>query len=161
MLPQVSIVTRESVAREFDDIGPAACMDAITRELRSNNPELLDIVRKSSADFDDPAKIAAGFGMFYRLLAAQAGSGAAAKLSMLPRLTPECRDAVVRQIDAEGEEEFTRSAIERLEGENPELLQMAHTFALGHENYLRVMQGFGLIYIALAMQSSSDRAVLH
>ena len=161
MLPQVTSITRERVSREFDHLGPVACMDEITSDLKKNNPEVLDMILKCSADTAKPDQVVVGLGMFYRLLTAQSGSGPGTRVSMLPCVTAECREAVVRQIDIEGEEQFTLDAIERLDRENSELLQMAHNFATEHDNYLQVMQGFGLIYTAMAIQSTLDRAVLH
>jgi hypothetical protein len=52
-------------------------------------------------------------------------------------------------------------AIAELEGSNPELLQMAHNFASGLENYLHGMQGFALLYRSLVIQSTVERARLH
>src|SRR6266404_3745025 len=48
-----------------------------------------------------------------------------------------------------------------LDGDNPELLQMAHYFASAQDNYLGVMQGFALLYTALLMQSEADSLSVH
>ena len=57
------------------------------------------------------------------------------------------------------EQESIRRA--ELEAQNPELLQMAHNFASTRPDYLRVMQGFVLIYKSLTHQAAVDRFVLH
>jgi hypothetical protein len=67
----------------------------------------------------------------------------------------------VAEIDEKGVENFTREAIVELENSNPELLQMAHNFASGLEDYLQAMQGFALLYKALLIQSRAVRATLH
>ena len=161
-LPRVTESTRERIAREFDELGPDACMAEITGDLRRNNPELLDMISRCAMDVGDPPLIMRGFGMFYRLLTMQ--SRAAAEHSLLnqvPRVTAETRDLLVIRIDEQGPEAFTRECIEDLERNNPELLQMAHGFASRHEDYLGVMQGFALLYKSLVVQSSVDRIYLH
>ena len=40
-LPRVAESTREQIAREFDDLGPDACIAEISEHLRDNNPEWL------------------------------------------------------------------------------------------------------------------------
>jgi hypothetical protein len=110
-----------------------------------------------------------GFCMFYRLLIAQAAprhpltaeSGAPAGLNPLPRVTAATRAAIVAEIDKIGTENFIHDALRELEGGNPELLQMAHYFASAHDNYAGIMQGFSLLYIALAIQSGTDRLSVH
>jgi hypothetical protein len=162
LLPHVTAVTRERIAREFDDLGPAACLAEITEDLRQHNPELLDIISKSAADLGQPLQIMQGFGMFYRLLVMQSRADIGrSQLHLLPRVTPETRDLIVAHIDAKGSETFTMECIEDLEKSNPELLQMAHNFASRHADYLGVMQGFGLLYRSLFLQSFADRAWLH
>lgn len=79
----------------------------------------------------------------------------------LPCVTARTRDALVREIDNDGSEAFTLRAIEDLERSNPELMQMAHGFASRYEDYLRVMQGFALLYGSLDVQSATDRKYLH
>jgi hypothetical protein len=103
----------------------------------------------------------AGFAMFYRLLLVEASLADQRMAPALPRVSPETRTALVRKIDQHGEEAFVTEAIEGLERDNPELLQMAHGFAARHPEYLRVMQGFALMYQALAAQLSSDRLRMH
>jgi hypothetical protein len=161
-LPRVTEFTHERIAREFDDLGPDACMSEITRSLRKENPELLDMASKCAADVGGSAKIMTGFGMFYRLLAAQSVTDPGGPLmNPLPRITAYTRDAVVEEIDRAGTEAFTLGAIVDLERTNPELLQMAHHFASGRKNYLSVMQGFALLYRSLLIQSSADRSKSH
>jgi hypothetical protein len=161
-LPRVTELTRERISREFDDVGPEACLAGITRELREHNPELLDIASKCAADVGDADRVMIGFGMFYRLLIAAAPAVAkSAGLSSLPRVTGETRDRVVAQIDSVGPEDFTQRSIEVLDQSNPELLQMAHNFASRHRDYLGVMQGFALLYRSLMIQAASDRTHLH
>lgn len=167
-LPRVAEQTRERVAREFDDLGPDACMAEIFEVLRKENPELLDMATKCARDSGDASKIMIGFGMFYRLLVVQSGASGgspvddgAMRLARLPRVTPDTRDAIVRRIDELGTEAFTRSSLEELEHDNPELLQMAHNFALRHPDYLRIMQGFALLYASLSAQAAADRTTMH
>jgi hypothetical protein len=81
-------------------------------------------------------------------------------LSLPPRVTPDTRDLIVKQIDQKGTEAFTMECIDDLEATNPELLQMAHNFASRHRDYLGVMQGFALLYKSLVLQTSADRAYL-
>jgi hypothetical protein len=167
-LPRVAEHTREQICREFDDLGPAACVQGIIRNLAADNPELLDMARKCANDVGTPAQIMVGFGMFYRLLIAQATAALdplpeardGLRLNPLPRVTPQTRAMVVTTIDRKGAEAFTRDAIAELERNNPELLQMAHDFASRHGNYLGVMQGFALLYASLVAQSAADRVYL-
>ncbi len=169
-IPRVTVETRERVSREFDDLGPKACVGSVLEDLRANNPELLEIVTKCARDIEraspDESSPMIGLCMFYRLLTLQSqldhllnttGIGMAA----LPRVTPEVRDLIVRQIDEQGVEAFTRSSLDRLEHENPELLQMAHAFALRRSDYLPVMQGFVLLYACLSAQVEIDRSQMH
>jgi hypothetical protein len=110
-----------------------------------------------------------GFCMFYRLLVAQmasnypfkTASGVPAVLNPLPRVTARTRSSIVDEIDQRGAEAFIRDAIQALENDNPELLQMAHFFASEQDNYRGIIQGFALLYAALAIQSSIDRLSVH
>jgi hypothetical protein len=168
-LPRVAEHTRERICREFDNLGPDACVAEIAQDLRANNPELLDMATKCARDVGNPAEIMVGFGMFYRLLvaqssaavppAAQAPEGRA--LDALPRVSPQTRDRAVKEIEQQGAEAFTRRSIEELERSNPELLAMAHNFSARHKDYLGAMQGFALLYACLAAQAAADRASLH
>jgi hypothetical protein len=168
-LPRVAESTREQITREFDDVGPDACVAEISAHLREHNPEWLWMAAKCAGDVGDPRRIMGGFCMFYRLLIAQAApgrpmtaeSGAAAELNPLPRVTVATRAAIVDRIDKSGAESFLNDALRELEGGNPELLQMAHYFASAHENYLGVMQGFALLYTALLIQAEADRLSVH
>ena len=168
-LPRVAESTREQIAREFDDLGPDACIAEISEHLRDKNPEWLYMAAKCAGDVGDAQRIMAGFCMFYRLLFAQvapshpltAASGVPVGLTPLPRVTAATRAALVAEIDERGTEAFIRDAIQQLEDSNPELLQMAHYFASEHENYAGIMQGFALLYAALHKQSGSDRLSMH
>ena len=162
LLPRVTERARELVAREFDARGPDVCMSEIVEHLAQHNPELLDMAARCAADLRNPDKAMVGFGMFYRLLIAQfpaaVGSGT---LAQLPRVSAETRALLVSEIDEMGVGAFTREAIAELEESNPELLQMAHNFASGLENYLHVIQGFALLYKSLLVQSMTERGSLH
>ena len=162
LLPQVTELTRERISREFDDLGPEACMAAITEELRQHNPELLDMAARWAAGGDDKASHKLAFGVFYRLLAMEAAvpRGASA-LNPLPRISSDVREAIVAHIDRLGDEAFFREAIHNLEMINPELLQMAHFYAAQRADYGRTMQGFALFHQALLIQYRSDRATGH
>ena len=46
VLPRVTELTRERISREFDDLGPDACMAEIQADLRQHNPELLDMASR-------------------------------------------------------------------------------------------------------------------
>lgn len=164
-LPRVTEYTRERVAREFDDLGPEACVAEIAEDLENNNPELLDIARKCAADIGEPARTMAGFCMFYRLLTAQSMQElprpqSGPFLSALPRVTRETRDRVAAEIAVRGAESFTMRYIDELEQHNPALLQMAHNFASRESNYVGVMEGIALLWAALLAQSSTDRTYL-
>jgi hypothetical protein len=160
-LPCVTPTTREHVSRELDEIGPDAATAQTIQLLEQDNPEILDMLSRSARDIGDTARTMAGFAMFYRLLLVEASLADQRMALALPRVSPETRTALVRKIDQQGEEAFVTEAIEGLERDNPELLQMAHGFAARHPEYLRVMQGFALMYQALAAQLSSDRLSMH
>ena len=49
VLPRVTELTRERISREFDDLGPDACMAEIKADLRQHNPELLDMASRWAA----------------------------------------------------------------------------------------------------------------
>jgi hypothetical protein len=167
VLPRVAEATREQITREFDDVGPDACVAQISAHLREHNPEWLYMAAKCAGDVGDPQRIMGGFCMFYRLLIAQAAPShpmaiqSVAELHPLPRVTMATRAAIVDKIDQGGAETFLNDALRDLEGGNPELLQMAHYFASAHDNYLGVMQGFVLLYTALLIQSEADRLSVH
>jgi hypothetical protein len=161
-LPRVSAGTRERVSREFDDLGPAACTTQVVQVLERDNPELLDMITKCVRDIGRAGNTMAGFAMFYRLLVAEMSYGSGGlKVYRLPRVEAKTRDLLVKKIDAQGPEAFVMDAVDDLEKNNPDLLQMAHIFASRHSDYLRMMQGFALIYRSLVLQLSADRARLH
>lgn len=162
VLPRVTELTRERIAREFDDLGPDVCMENIQGDLHRHNPELLDMAVKWAREGQNPEKLIRSFGMFYRLLAAEtlAPLGSSA-LSPLPRVSADTRDLIDKRISRVGEEGFTLEAIGNLEDANPELLQMAHGFASLHDDYARTMQGFALLHEALLIQSRIDRVNPH
>lgn len=161
-LPRVTELTREFVSRQFDDLGPEACLAEITECLTRENPELLDMVRRCATDLGDGPDVMVGFGMFYQLLVlASADAADQPVIHALPCVTAKTRDVLVREIDVDGSEAFTLRAIEDLERNNPELMQMAHGFASRYEDYLRLMQGFALLYRSLAVQAATDRKCLH
>ena len=155
-LPRVTEVTRERISREFDNLGPGACVTDIAAAMRRHNPELLDMAQRCAADLAADEEPMVGLAMFYRLLVAEA----AAELA-LPRVSRATRDAIVREIDDKGAEGFTFEALDEMEHTNPELLQMAHGFASRQRSYLGMMEGFALIYAALSAQSAADRAGMH
>ncbi len=162
VLPRVTELTRERISREFDDFGPDACMAEITAELREHNPELLDMATRWAGNGSEGMSLMTAFGMFYRLLAAEArGSLDAGRLNPLPRVSTDVRDLLVERIDRAGGESFTREAIENLEDLNPELLHMAHAFASRRTDYGRTIEGFALLHEALLIQARRDRARRH
>jgi hypothetical protein len=168
-LPRVVEHTRERISREFDNLGPDACLAEIARDMRANNPELLDMATKCARDVGNQPEMMVGFALFYRLLVAQSGAalpapargGDARALDALPRVTAQTRERVVEEIDRQGSGSFTRRSLEELERGNPELLQMAHNFSSRHKDYLGAMQGFALLYACLAAQAVADRSSLH
>ena len=163
-LPRVAEQTREKVSREFDDAGPGVCVARISETLRNENPELLDMATKWARDIGASDKVTVGSCMFYRLLMVESGVHdlmPVPALSGLPRVSPETRDLIVQQIDEQGADAFTRSALKSMELDNPELLQFAHGFASRQPDYLRTMQGFALLYASLVAQSIADRTRLH
>jgi hypothetical protein len=162
VLPRVTELTRERISREFDDLGPDACMIEIKADLRQHNPELLDMALRWLGDAGEAGGLMTAFGMFYRLLAAEAHAplGASA-LNPLPRVSAETRDEIVERIDRDGRESFAREAIDNLEAVNPELLQMAHRCASRRSDYGQTIQGFALLHEALLIQSRRDKASRH
>ncbi len=161
-LPLVTEATREFLARQYDDLGPDACLAEIAECLRQENSELLEMASKCAADLGDGPKIMVGFSMFYQLLLAESAKGPGEPgLHPLPCVTAETRDALVREIDEDGAETFSLRAITDMEHANPELMVMAHDFASRFPDYLGVMQGFALLYRSLVVQAMSDRKYLH
>ena len=161
-LPRVTEKARELVSREFDTRGPDVCLAEVVEHLEQHNPELLDMAAKCAADLENPTKVMVGFGAFYRLLIGSLPAIAGARvLTPLPRVSAETRARLVAEIDEKGSELFTTEAIVELENNNPELLQMAHNYASGLQDYLHAMQGFALLYKALLIQSRAERTKLH
>jgi hypothetical protein len=166
-LPRVTVSTRERISREFDDLGPEACVGDITAVMATNNPELLDMARRCAGDLG--GTIMVGLCFFYRLLAAEASAGVGAitpgagrpALDPLPRLTPGTRTRVAATLDEKGEEQFMRAVLRHLERHNPELLQAAHRFASRQTDYARSLEGFALLYAALVAQAAVDRKLRH
>ena len=98
------------------------------------------------------------FGMFYRLLAAEAsGLLEPGALTPLPQVSSETCQWIPVRISLIGDEQFSREAIDNLEAANPEPLQMAHGFVSGHRYYARTMLGFRL---ALRRSCASRRATV-
>ena len=172
LLPRVSSLTRERLARELDERGPEVCRTEFALELRAENPEVLDMALRCSRDVGGPMEsqqVMNGFLFFYRLLSNEAhaaagmppGSAGVPTLSLLPRVSAETRAAMVKRIDALGPDEFTRQATAEIERSNPELLIMAHNCAEGRRNYLGIMQGFALLYASLLEESLSKGGALH
>ena len=169
VLPRVTTVTRERVAREFDDRGPDVCRREIILELEANNPELLDMASRCARDVGNFDRTMTGFCFFYRLLTAEArvslhsaaeGPGAV-QFSLLPHVTTAIRAAIVGRIDALGSQEFTRVTLSEWERDNPELLLMAHNFAVDQLDYLGVMQGFALLFASLSAETAQEPGVRH
>ena len=167
-LPRVTSLTRERLARDFDDRGPDVCCFEIRTALESENPELLDVAERWARDVGNPAQMLSGFYMFYGLLRSESRAAntatprapPAAELPSVPRVSAETRAQIVKRIDAIGSESFTRAAVAELESRNPELLIMAHNFAEDQPDYGGVMQGFALIYACLSDQAER-RQLLH
>jgi hypothetical protein len=129
------------------------------RELSADNPEILDMTKKCAASFGhDYAKILVELCLFYRLLIVEfkAMDPSLRLLKPFPRVTAETRDKLIEQIDHQGVEAFTSSALEHLGQYNPNLLQMAHNSAERQKNYVQMMQGFALLYKALVEQAAAD-----
>ncbi len=168
-LPRVGSLTRERIAREFDDRGPEVCRTEITLDLEANNPEVLDMAARCARDVGNFTRIMTGFCMFYRLLTAEARvklatapePGDRQQLSLLPRVSPDTRANIAKRIDAIGSKEFTREAIADLETNNPELLIMGHNFAEDQTDYVGVIQGFALLYACLIAEAAQERGALH
>ena len=132
MLPRVTDPTRERISREFDNLGPDVCMADIRKDLDRHNPQLLDMAVKWAGEGKEGKKLFTAFGMFYRLLAAEASAPLGSEaLSPLPQVSSETRDRIIARMSQIGDEQFCREAIGSLEAANPELLQMAHGFAAG------------------------------
>jgi hypothetical protein len=165
-LPCVAGLTRERIAREFDERGPEVCRTETALDLHANNPELLDIAVRRARAVGDFAAMMTGFSMFYRLLTAEAHAALGtsgelpdrSQVSLLPRVSPITRAIVVRRIDDIGAQEFTRETIAELERNNPELLHVLQDFARDQADYGGVMEGFALLYACLLAQARVGRS---
>jgi hypothetical protein len=166
-LPRVTDLTRERIAREFDERGPDTCVREITLNLEANNPELLDIATRCARDVGDATRVMTRFCMFYALLISEAGATLGTPPDIerlrlnLPRVSPETRASIVERIDAGGSKRFTREALEELERDNPALLAMAHSFADDQSDYIGIMQGFALLYACLSAEAAQQHRSLH
>jgi hypothetical protein len=160
-LPCVAGLTRERVAREFNERGPEVCRTETALDLHANNPELLDIAVRRARAVGDFAAIMTGFSMFYRLLTAEAraaldtsdGVSDRRQSDLLPRVSRLTRAVVVRRIDDIGSQEFTRQMLAELERNNPELLRVSQHYARDQADYGGVMEGFALLYACLLAQA--------
>jgi hypothetical protein len=124
-LPRVAALTRERVAREFDDRGPEVCRTEITLDLEANNPELLDMAARCARDVGNFARVMTGFCMFYRVLSAQARASSdpdKQRLSLLPRVSAATRAEIVRRIDAIGSQDAEREEAARAAWSAPGVL---------------------------------------
>lgn len=151
-LPPVSERHWERVVRDFDDVGPQACVAEIVEDLRKENPHYLAIARRCASDAADEARAFTGFAKFYRILALDARE----RNTSVPRITAQTLDVVDALLEELGEERFIVLATETLCGENPSLSQMADSFASPGHDYLTVMQGFVLLYNCLSTQAVID-----
>lgn len=151
-LPQIDERICERVARDFDGVGPDACMAEILDELLAHNPHYLEMAMRIARDVGAPEHMLAGFAMFYRIL----WLGARERGRPLPRITPETRDTIAALAGECGEAQFVNLATATLLDENPCLLQMADRFAARYDDYLGIMQGFALLYKSLSAQAVID-----
>jgi hypothetical protein len=151
-LPPVDEIFWERVAREFDDAGPKTCMTTILDQLLTDNPQYLETAARYARECRDPDRVLTGFAMFYRIIALAAHD----RGRSVPRITNDTRDNMTALLAEFGEERFTFLATEMLRSENPYLLQMADSFASPADNRAVIMQGFVLLYKALAAQAVTD-----
>src|ERR1700722_19344299 len=100
VLPRVTVFIRERISREFDDLGPEACIAEIRADLQRHNPELLDMASRWAGDGDETKSLMTVFGIFYSLMTAGAlpPLGVAA-LNPLPRVSTDVRDSIIDRID--------------------------------------------------------------
>ena len=154
-MPSVPLVSEdhwERVARDFEDVGPEACIADIVDELRTDNPHYLAIARRCAHDALDEAGALTGFLKFYRILA----FGARDRGELVPRIAPQSLDVVDTLIVEFGEDRLVTLAAETLCEENGCLAAMAHGFASRSSDYLVVMQGFAALYYCLSVQATID-----
>jgi hypothetical protein len=151
-LPLVHEVFWERVARDFENVGPEACLAEIVDELLVDNPHFLETAIRCARDSNAPQRVLTGFAMYYRILAL----GARDRGGALPRIAIETRDAIATLVSELGDRQFTSLATDTLRDENPCMMQMADSFASRSPNYLLVMQGFVLLYRMLSAQAVVD-----
>lgn len=151
-LPSVSDRHWERVARDFDDIGPEACVAEIMNEMRANNPRYLAIARRCARDTEDPTGTFTGFAKFYAVVALGAHEHGRA----VPRIASQTLDVIDTLVQEFGEDCFVTLATELLWRENASLAAMAHSFASPRPDYLTIMQGFAVLYNCLSMQGKID-----
>src|SRR6476620_10912570 len=100
----------------------------------------------------NPDRVLTGFAMFYRIITLAAHD----RGRTVPRITDDTRDTITALLGEFGEERFTFLATEMMHSENPHLLKMADSFASPSDNHAIIMQGFVLLYKALAAQAVTD-----
>ncbi len=154
-MPTVPLVSEhhwERVARDFDDVGPEACVAEIVDELRADNPHYLAIARRCARDAADAPGTFTGFAKFYRVLTL----GARERGSGVPRIAPQTLDVIDTLVSEFGEAQFVALATETLCTENAWLAAMAHGFASRKPDYPMVMKGFAVLYNCLSVQATID-----
>ena len=151
-IPAVDEILWERVARDFDNVGPEACMAEIVDDLLAQNPHYLEIAMRCARDTGHSKRVLIGFAMFYQILALDARD----RGTVVPRITIETRDAIAGLIGELGDGPFTLLAVDALRLGNPCLMQMADSFASRFENYLDIVQGFALLYKTLEAQAAID-----
>ena len=70
-LPRVTEVTRERISREFDNLGPDACVTDIAAAMRRHNPELLQMAHGFASRQRSYLGMMQGFALIYASLTAQ------------------------------------------------------------------------------------------
>ena len=164
VLPRVTELTRERISREFDDLGPDACMAEIEADLREHNPELLDMAsrwaageRRSEQPHDGIRHVlqAAGRGsarLRLRLQAAftccRAFPSRSATPSSSASTAPMARRSRTRRST------ISKPAI-------PNSCRWLTDMRRGDRTMRRTMQGFALLHEALLIQSRRDQASRH
>jgi len=151
-LPLIDLRLWDRVARDFDDVGPDACISEILEELLARNPHYLEMALRRARHVGDLEGMFAGFAMFYRIVSL----GACGRGGVLPRITPKPRDAIAALAGECGDAQFVMLATDTLRTENPCLMQMADGFASRHDVYLGIMHAFALLYKSLSAQASID-----
>lgn len=101
------------MARDFDDVGLDACISEIFDELLAHIPHYLGMALRSGRAVEGPEGMFAGFAMFYRMLSFYACE----RGSVLPRITPETRDAIAALAGKCGDAQFVMLATDILRAE--------------------------------------------